>query len=204
MGHDPVEPNTLRGGVARPNTILSGTTDVPGRRGAGSGPDVPRAADAAAPFGPNTGAVLELLRQLSTMGTIQAERLAHTWRVADGAARERAHAAAQAAAESSGRRAAARAAQQEAARWINETAGPGHSWMAAEASATVQYRDAMQSRRDAFPAVIDAVAAVVLAGVLDRQAEAVLLEPWSEAVGPKPEPEPEPGPGPGPELPAVT
>ena len=209
VDHDPVEPNTLRGGVARPNTILPGTTDVPGRRRAGFGPDAARTADAAAPFGPNTGAVLELLRRLSAMGTIQAERLAHAWRVADEAAREAAHAAAQAAAESSGRRGAARAAQQEAARWINETAGPGHSWTTAEGSATVQYRDAMQSRRDAFPAVIDAVAAVVLAGVLDRQAEAVLLGPWSETVGPGPEPdcgpgpEPEPDWGPGPELPAV-
>lgn len=202
MDHDPVEPNTLRGGVARPNTILPRAADVPERRRAGSGPDAARTVDTAAPFGPNTGAVLELLRRLSAMGTIQAERLAHAWRVADGSARERAHAAAQAAAESSGRREAARAAQREAARWINETAGPGHSWTAAEGSATVQYRDAMQSRRDAFPAVIDAVAAVVLAGVLDQRAEAVLLGPWSEAVGPETEPEPERGPGP--ELPAVT
>jgi hypothetical protein len=197
VDHDPVEPNTLRGGVARPNTILSGTTGMPGRRRAGPGQEAPRLAEAAAPFGPNSEAVLELLRELSTMGTIQAERLAHAWRVADAAARERAHAAAQTAAESSGRREAARAAQQEAARWINETAGPGHSWMAAEASATVQYRDAIQSRRDAFPAVVDAVAAVVLAGVLDHRAEAVLLGPWSEAVRPAPER------GPGPKLPSV-
>ena len=210
MDHDPVEPNTPRGGVARPNTILPRTLDVPGRRRAGSGPDAARPADTAAPFGPNTGALLEFLRRLSAMGPIQAERLAHAWRVADGAARERAHAAAQTAAESSGRREAARAAQREAARWINETAGPGHSWMAAEASATVQYRDAMQSRRDAFPAVIDAVAAVVLAGVLDQRAEAVLLGPWSEGVGPGPEPAPDWGPEPEPdwqpalEPPAVT
>ncbi len=182
MDHDPVEPNTLRGGVARPNTILPGTRDVPGRRRPEPGRDAPRPAATTAPFGPNTEAVLELLRELSTMGPIQAERLAHAWRVADGSARASAHAAAQAAAESSGRREAARAAQREAARWINETAGPGHSWMATEASATVQFRDAMQSRRDAFPAVVDAVAAVVLAGVLDPRAGAVLLGPWSEAV----------------------
>ena len=186
VDHDPVEPNTLRGGVARPNTIHPGTAHTPRNGRAEGGRNVPRPPETAPPFGPNTEAVLELLRQLSTIGPIQAERMAHAWRVADGAARESAHTAAQAAAVSSGRRGAARAAQQEAARWVNETPGPGHSWMAAEASATVQYRDAMQARRDAFPAVIDAVAAVVLAGVLDTRAEAVLLGPWSETVEPGP------------------
>ena len=188
MDHDPVEPNTLRGGVARPNMIVPGIAGTPRRRRSEPGRNASRTPDTAAPFGPNSEAVLELLRQLSTLGTIQAERLAHAWRTADGSARESAHAAAQATAVSSGRRGAARAAQQEAARWINETAGPGHAWMTAETSPTVQYRDAIQARRDAFPAVIDAVAAVVLAGVLDPGAAAVLLGPWSEAVESGPEP----------------
>jgi hypothetical protein len=167
-----VEPNTLRGGVARPNVAA---TSAARARAWLAGRD-------RLPFGPNSDRVLALLRRVSVMAPLDAERLAGYWGAVPAGERTAAHAAAQQAAEASDRRAAARAAQGEAMRWLNDESYAADIVVGETASG--RRRDWAQVRREAFPAVLDAVAAVVLADVLDARSLEVLFGPWSAADGP--------------------
>jgi hypothetical protein len=167
----PIQPNSLQGGVARPN-FVSRSLDRATRLAARG---------QALPFGPNSDAVLELLGRVGALGPEQAERLVSFWSAIPAAERADAHAAAQETAERSGRRSAARAAQTEALRWLNEESGSSDLWGSEGASGHT--RDWAQIQSEAFPAVLDAVAATVLADLLAPPAVETLLGPWDAAIG---------------------
>ena len=170
MPHGPIQPNTLRGGVSRPNLVERSLERAAGLAGSGR----------RLPFGPNSDAVAALLGRVAALGPVQAQRLVSFWSAVPEGERAQAHAAAQQAAEKGGRRSAARAAQIEAMRWLDDQLTSSDLWGAEGASG--QARDWAQIRREAFPAVLDAVAATVLADLLERPALDALLGPWLTAV----------------------
>jgi len=172
----PIQPNTLQGGIARPNFVARSLDRAAHLAARGQG----------LPFGRNSDAVLELLGRVGALGPEQAERLISFWSAIPSAERADAHAAAQATAQRSGRRSAARAAQTEALRWLNEESGSSDLWGSEGASGHT--RDWAEIRREAFPAVLDAVAATVLADLLEPTALEALLGPWDAAVGQPVEP----------------
>ncbi len=171
MPRRPIQPNSLQGGVARPNVVARSLDRAAHLVARGQG----------LPFGRNSDAVLELLGRVGALGPEQAERLISFWSAIPAAERADAHAAAQATAQRSGRRSAARAAQTEAMRWLNEESGSSDLWGSEGASGHT--RDWAGIRREAFPAVLDAVAATVLADLLEPAALEVLLGPWDAAIG---------------------
>ena len=173
----PIQPNTLQDGVARPNFVARSLDRAAHVVARGQG----------LPFGRNSDAVLEILGRIGSLGPEQAERLISFWSAIPAAERADAHAAAQATAQRSGRRSAARAAQAEALRWLNEESGSSDLWGSEGASGHT--RDWAEIRRAAFPAVLDAVAATVLADLLEPAAIETLLGPWEAAIDEPLEPE---------------
>jgi hypothetical protein len=167
----PIQPNTLQGGTARPNIVARSLDRAAHLAARGQG----------LPFGRNSDAVLDLLGRVGSLGPEQAERLISFWSAIPAAERADAHSAAQATAQRSGRRSAARAAQTEALRWLNEESGSSDLWGSDGASGHT--RDWAEIRREAFPAVLDAVAATVLADLLEPGALEALLGPWDATVG---------------------
>lgn len=169
---DEVRPNQLRGGTGRPNALAA-----TGRGGGSGGYGESR------PVGPNSDAVVALFRRLAGVGPVAAARLASAWRGVPRSGRDRAHSAAQAAAVAGGRRDAARTAQEQALAWLDQPlrlidalSGQGVSMGAT--------RDEAQLQREAMPAVLDAVAAVVLGDLLTPADVAALYGPWAEAIEP--------------------
>lgn len=135
------------------------------------------------PFGPNSEAVLGLLRRLAMVGPIEAERLIGAWQEESASKRTQAHQVAQTAALASRRRDAARNAQDEAMTWLEAPLRPLDA-LIGQGVSMANNRDEAEIRRHAMPAVIDAVVALVLRDVLPDADVATLLGPWEWAIKP--------------------
>jgi len=132
-------------------------------------------------FGPNSQAVSALLGRLPRVTAVEAQRLTSFWKGIPMEERDRAHHEAQEAAVSSGRRRVARFAQEEALRWLDATPAAAAP-LGPHGETSARVRDWAQMRREAFPAVLDAVAGLVLSDVLDAPARDALVGPWLSAI----------------------
>jgi hypothetical protein len=135
------------------------------------------------PFGPNSEAVLGLLRRLAAVNLLEAEHLVGVWRAESVVKRQRAHQAAQAAVIAYKRRDAARAAQDEAMAWLEAPLRPLDA-LIGQGVSMANNRDEAEARREAMPAVIDAVVALVLHDVLIPMDAEALLGPWEQVIRP--------------------
>ena len=185
MPDELVRPNRLRGSVARPNALVGGVARpvaARGRLGDLGAPAMQPPAEAELAFRPNSGAVSALLERLPRITTVEAQRLTSFWKGISKEERDRAHHEAQVAAVSSGRRHAARLAQEEALHWLDATPAAAAP-LGPHAETSGRVRDWAQTRREAFPAVLDALAGLVLSDVLDAPARDALVGPWLSAIG---------------------
>jgi hypothetical protein len=131
-------------------------------------------------FGPNTELVADLLLRLDGLTAEQAARLNRRWASADRAERARAHAAVKDAVREARREDPAAHAQVQLAQdrllaWTSEVP-TARSWIGRVSGVQL-------AREAAAPPIADAIAALVLADVLDRADARVLYAPWAEVIG---------------------
>lgn len=171
---------TSSGRIRRPSFAAFGDEDRgrPGRGRRGDGGH-----GESGPFGPNSDHLLALFRRLARVGPVEAARLVSAWRGVAHSARDRAHDAAQAAAAAGRRRDAARAGQEQTLAWLDQPLRPLDA-LSSQGVSMGASRDEAQLQREAMPAVLDAVAAVVLGDLLTRADVAALYGPWAEAIEP--------------------
>ncbi len=128
-------------------------------------------------FGPNTALVVEFLARLGALEPAQIAEVVAAWRERPREELKIAHRAVQALADEDATwREQLRLAQEEIFAWM-------------EGRTTEHQERAYVSREDtriretAGPAVADAVAALVMADMLEPEDAAALYAPWAEAVG---------------------
>jgi hypothetical protein len=122
----------------------------------------PAAAELA--FGPNSQAVSDLLVRLPRITAVEAQRLTSFWKGISKEERDRAHHEAQ------------------VLHWLDATPAAAAP-LGPHAETSGRVRDWAQTRRGAFPAVLDALAGLVLSDVLDAPARDALVGPWLSAIG---------------------
>ena len=128
-------------------------------------------------FGPNTVLVTELLTKLGTLDSEPVVELIEVWREQPKEDLRLAHHALQDLADESSKwREQMRLAQEEVFAWMeggatrfNKIRGSAAEWA--------------RTREIAGPAVADAVAALVMADMLEAEDAAVLFDPWSKVIG---------------------
>ena len=167
-------PNRLQG-QAKPNVVQW----HPGQASP-SAERAPGAADDQDPvLGPNTDLVLEFLDRLDKMAPAAASALVAAWRVQPQDRLHSAHGHLQAIADDDpDARRQLRLAQDEVFSWTSRRRGVGTS-----TSGVALKRDEYRIVDAAAPAAVDAVAALVVADLLEPEDAEVLYAPWAGAVG---------------------
>ena len=128
-------------------------------------------------FGPNTALVTELLTKLGTLDTATISELIDVWREQPKEDLRLGHRSLQALADESDRwREQMRLAQEEVFAWMERGATRFNKLRAAAG-------DWARTREIAGPAVADAVAALVMADVLEAEDAATLYAPWAKVIG---------------------
>ena len=128
-------------------------------------------------FGPNTALVTELLTKLGTLDTATTSELIDVWREQPKEDLRLAHRSLQALADESDKwREQMRLAQEEVFAWMDRGATRFNKLRAAAG-------DWARTREIAGPAVADAVAALVMADVLEAEDAATLYAPWAKVIG---------------------
>ncbi|MFI5258549.1 MAG: hypothetical protein ACHQ01_02890 [Candidatus Limnocylindrales bacterium] len=128
-------------------------------------------------FGPNTSLVLEFLEKLANLDPTQIPELVTVWRDQPKEELKTAHRNLQSLAdEDETWREQLRLAQEEIFSWMDYSATKYHDH-------SLVTRDKARSREVAGPAVADAVAALVMADILEREDAAILFAPWADVVG---------------------
>ena len=127
-------------------------------------------------FGPNTQLVTEFLKRLSALETAEIGELVTVWREQPKEPLRQAHRNLQALAdEDAAWREQLRLAQEEIFAWIEGRATRHHDKPIGN--------DSSRTREVAGPAVADAVAALVMADMLEPEDAEALYAPWAEVVG---------------------
>jgi hypothetical protein len=128
-------------------------------------------------YGPNTDLVLELLDRLARLDTAKVTALTNAWKAQPPISLRKAHEALQALAR-------------EDPRWwaqIHDAQTAVSTWAQRRfATETANRRETLEqatSRRDALPAAVDAVSALVMADMLETEEAATLYAPWAQVVG---------------------
>jgi hypothetical protein len=128
-------------------------------------------------FGPNTALVTELLTKLGTLDTATTAELIDVWREQSKEDLRLAHRSLQALADESEKwREQMRLAQEEVFAWMDRGATRFNKLRAAAG-------DWARTREIAGPAVADAVAALVMADVLETDDATTLYAPWAKVIG---------------------
>jgi hypothetical protein len=128
-------------------------------------------------FGPNTALVTELLTRLGTLDTATTAELIDVWREQSKEDLRLAHRSLQALADESDKwREQMRLAQEEVFAWMDRGATRFNKLRAAAG-------DWARTREIAGPAVADAVAALVMADVLETEDATTLYAPWAQVIG---------------------
>jgi hypothetical protein len=128
-------------------------------------------------FGPNTELVTELLTRLGTFDTATTAELIDVWREQPKDDLRLAHRSLQALADESDKwREQMRLAQEEVFAWMDRGATRFNKLRAAAG-------DWARTREIAGPAVADAVAALVMADVLETEDATTLYAPWAKVIG---------------------
>ena len=129
------------------------------------------------PFGPNTELVITFLNKLGTLDLAQTSALVDTWREQPKEELKVAHRAMQALAdEDEAWREQLRQAQDEVFAWMENRTTKYFEY-------GITTKDETRARELAGPAVADAIAALVLADMLETDEADVLYAPWAEVVG---------------------
>ena len=130
-------------------------------------------------FGPNTELVADLLLRLDGLTAEQATMLSRCWASADRSELARAHAAVKDAVrearEDPEAHSQVQRAQDRLLAWTSEVP-TARSWIGRVSGVQL-------AREAAAPPIADAIAALVLADVLDRADARVLYAPWAEVIG---------------------
>jgi hypothetical protein len=131
-------------------------------------------------FGPNTELVADLLLRLDGLTAEQATKPDQCWASADRAALARAHSAVRDAIRAARREdpeahSQVQRAQDRLLAWTTEVP-TARSWIGRVSGVEL-------AREAAAPPIADAIAALVLADILDRADARVLYAPWAEVVG---------------------
>ena len=127
-------------------------------------------------FGPNTALVIEFLGKLTALQTAEIGELLTVWREQPKEELRTAHRNLQALAdEDAAWREQLRLAQEEVFAWMDGRATRNHDKPVRSENARV--------RESAGPAVADAVAAIVMADMLEPEDAEALYAPWTEVVG---------------------
>jgi hypothetical protein len=134
------------------------------------------ASDGELEFGPNWVLVEELLAHVEGLSIDRCVRIEASWATTDPDALDRAHAAVEAAlADDEASREQVKRAQARILEWVTKVATPADKsgWVGS----------AVPARRDAAPAIADAVAALALADLLEPDDADTLYRPWASVVG---------------------
>jgi hypothetical protein len=130
----------------------------------------------AGPFGPNTELVITFLNKLGVLDLAQTSALVDTWREQPKEELKVAHRAMQALAdEDETWREQLRLAQDEVFAWMENRTTKYFEY-------GITTKDETRARELAGPAVADAIAALVLADMLETEEAEVLYAPWAEVV----------------------
>lgn len=144
---------------------------------AGAAEEAVEGAEPQGEFGPNTTLVIEFLGKLGGLDAAQTAELVAAWREGPKDELKTAHRALQGLADEDATwREQLRLAQEEIFSWM--AGGDSRFYELAHAS-----RDELRIRESAGPAAADAVAALVLADMLEPEDAEVLYAPWAETVG---------------------
>ncbi len=128
-------------------------------------------------FGPNTPLVVEFLEKLANLDATEIPEVIAVWREQPKEELNTAHRNLQALADEDDKwREQLRLAQEEIFAWMDYQPTKYHDHSLAT-------RDKARSREVAGPAVADAVAALVMADILEREDAETLYAPWADVVG---------------------
>jgi hypothetical protein len=129
-----------------------------GKVAAGDAPD----SEGGGEFGPNTPLLMEMFERLRGLTIDDLVKIERVWKATDREDRRAAH------------------------RAVEETVREDHAWrdqVKVAQEEIVKWASARQGRQDFVPPLVDCVAALVLADILEREDAETLYEPWATAVG---------------------